>query len=179
MKVLAISGSLRDGSTNACVLRELALFAPAGTRVVLHPPLDDLPFFNSDIEEAGILAPAVRDWRARIVSYDAVVISSPEYAHGVSGLIKNALDWLVGGGGVEMSGKPVAIVNAKPQATITHAALAETLRVMGAEVVDQTAVPLTGLELDAHGIASDSEPATLLVSVLESLRTCASKRTAA
>ena len=167
MKVLAVSGSLREASSNTTVLRAFGLLASPDVAFSLHPPLDGLPFFNSDVEEAG-LPPAVKEWRSSIGNADALVIFSPEYAHGVSGVLKNALDWLVGG--IEINGKPVAVVNARPQATIAHRALVETLRIMGARVVDQTAVPLTGRKIDGEGIASDPELSGLLRSVLSTLR---------
>lgn len=166
MKVLAISGSLREASSNTSLLRALEVLAPADVPVSFSLPLDSLPFFNSDVEEAG-LPPSVRAWRTEVGVADAIVISSPEYAHGVSGVLKNALDWLVGG--VEMYGKPVSVLNARPQATIAHAALVETLRVMGARVVDQTPVPLTGRNLDHRAIATDPDLAASLRAVLFTL----------
>ena len=167
MKVLAVSGSLRESSSNTSLLHALVTLAPSDTAVHFPPPLDSLPFFNSDVEEAG-LPPSVQAWRQDICLADAIVISSPEYAHGVSGVLKNALDWLVGG--VEIHGKPVSVLNARPQASVAHSALVETLRVMGARVVDQTAVPLTGRKLDQSGIAADPELAVQLLAVLSTLR---------
>jgi NAD(P)H-dependent FMN reductase len=166
-KILGISGSLRERSSNANVLRAIKAVAPADVEVAIHAPLDTLPFFNPDVEERG-LPPTVAAWRASIAGADALVISSPEYAHGVSGVLKNALDWLVGG--VEISGKPIAVINARPEATIAHGALVETLRIMGGRIVDQTALPLTGRGLDAQGIATDVELGALLHSVLFRLR---------
>ncbi|WP_306600255.1 NADPH-dependent FMN reductase [Geothrix sp. 21YS21S-2] len=165
MNLLAVSGSLRDQSSNTRLLRALALLAPPGVSLAFGPPLDGLPYFNPDVEEAG-LPPAVQAWRDRVGACDAVVICSPEYAHGVSGMMKNALDWLVGG--IELTGKPVAAVNARPEATLAHAALAETLRIMGANVI-QAAVPLTGRNLDAEGIAADPQLAAALRRILSSL----------
>lgn len=167
LKVLAVSGSLREASSNTSVLRALATLAPADTAVSFPRPLDSLPFFNSDVEEAG-LPPSVQAWREDVGLADAIVISSPEYAHGVAGVLKNALDWLVGG--VEINGKPVSVLNARPQASFAHGALVETLRVMGARVVDQTAIPLTGRKLERGDIAADPELAALLRAVLFSLR---------
>ncbi len=167
MKVLAVSGSLREASSNTSLLRALVTLAPPDTAVHFSRPLDSLPFFNSDVEEAG-LPPSVQAWRREVGLADAIVISSPEYAHGVSGVLKNALDWLVGG--VEINGKPVSVINARPQASLAHGALVETLRVMGAHVVDQTAVPLSGRKLDQSGIATDPELAALLQAVLSKLR---------
>ncbi len=167
MKILAVSGSLRECSSNSALLRALAMLAPVGVDFSLSPPLDSLPFFNSDVEEAG-LPPSVQTWRSSVGAAEALVISSPEYARGVSGVLKNALDWLVGG--TEINGKPIAVVNARPQATVAHAALVETLRTMGGRVVDQTAVPLTGRKLDDKGIAADPQLSALLVSIFISLR---------
>jgi chromate reductase len=175
VNILAVSGSLRLASSSTNVLRALRIVAPAEIEVVLHPPLDSLPFFNPDIEEAGP-PPAIEAWRSRIRLSDALVISSPEYAHGVSGVLKNALDWLVGG--VEIVGKPIAVINARPQATIAHAALVETLRVMGGRIVEQASLPLTGRKLDAPGIASDPDLSARLRSVLSALARSAAELSA-
>ena len=78
--------------------------------------------------------------RASITASDALLISSPEYAHGVSGMLKNALDWLVGG--AEMVGKPVALINTSPHATHAIAALAETLRTMTVTLVEDACVSI-------------------------------------
>jgi NAD(P)H-dependent FMN reductase len=167
MRVLAVSGSLRAASSNSTVLRALAALAPSDSTVRFPPPLDSLPFFNPDVEETALPA-SVQAWRSAVGIADVIVISSPEYAHGVSGVLKNALDWLVGG--VEINGKPVSVLNTRPQASIAHGALVETLRIMGARVVDQTAVPLSGRKLDPGGISSDPELAALLLTVLSTLR---------
>ena len=165
MQILAVCGSLRLASSNKNVLLALRSVAPAEIDVVLHPSLDSLPFFNADIEEVEP-PPSVEAWRARVRLSNALVISSPEYAHGVSGVLKNALDWLVGGVGIV--GKPIAVINAMPRATTAHAALVETLRVMGGKVIEQ-ALPLAGRKLDADGIASDQELSARLLCVLSSL----------
>ena len=62
------------------------------------------------------------------------------------------------------------MLNARPQASLAHGALVETLRVMGARVVDETALPLAGRGLDHEGIAADAGLAALLLSVLATLR---------
>ena len=98
-----------------------------------------------------------REFRSELDACAAVLISSPEYAHGVPGALKNALDWIVGSG--ELVGKPVALVNVSPRSTYAQASLAETLRVMSADLVDAAsmAVPLGGRHLDASGIVADTE----------------------
>ncbi len=81
---------------------------------------------------------------------DGILICSPEYAHGVSGAMKNALDWLVSD--VAMVGKPAALINASPRATYGQDALLETLRTMSWNVVQEASrtvpVPRPGLTVD-------------------------------
>ena len=109
---------------------------------------------------------AVRELREQLARADAVIISSPEYAHGVPGSLKNALDWLVSG--VEIYGKPVALLNPSPRSLFAHPQLAETLRTMGATIVAGASVsmPIAGRGLDAAGIAADEEFAETLRGVL-------------
>lgn len=161
MNLLAVSGSLRAASSNARALDALMLIAPPEWIVRMRAPLDGLPFFNPDVEKSG-LPEAARQWRDEVAWADAVIISSPEYAHGVPGVLKNALDWLVGG--IEISGKPVALLNATPPAEYAQASLRETLRVMGAVVIDEASVdlPLRGRSTDARGIAADPDLAAVL-----------------
>ena len=117
MHFLAISGSLRAVSSNKALLRAAALVAPPELTVTLHDGLAELPQFNPDHELDPI--PSVLHLRAELQAADAVLISSPEYAHGVPGALKNALDWVVGTG--ELVEKPVALLNASPRATIAFA----------------------------------------------------------
>jgi NAD(P)H-dependent FMN reductase len=161
VKVLAISGSLRAGSSNGALLRALPLVSPPGMEFALRAPLDGLPYFNPDVEEAG-LPPEVERWRGEIRDHAALVVSSPEYAHGVPGVLKNALDWLVGG--VEITGKPIAVLQTSLPSTLAHASLVETLRIMGGNVIAGASVPLLlrGRNLDERGIASDPELSTIL-----------------
>ena len=107
MRILTISGSLRASSSNTMLLHALPVLSPDDV-FEFPPPLDALPYFNADVEEAGPPA-AVRSWRSAIAASDALVVCSPEYAHGVPGLLKNALDWLVGG--TEIVGKPIGVLN--------------------------------------------------------------------
>jgi chromate reductase len=94
MKIVAISGSLRNGSSNTAALRAAARLAPAAVDVALFEGIAGLPFFNPDLDGAEVPAP-VAGFRAIIGSADGLLISSPEYARGVAGVMKNALDWLV------------------------------------------------------------------------------------
>src|SRR5262249_44987008 len=152
LQILEISGSLRSQSSNTTVLQAVALLAPDNVSIALYNGLGGLPHFNPDLEETP--GPAVLDFRGRLQESDAVLISSPEYAHGVPGVLKNALDWIVGTG--ELVEKPVALINASPQSTYAYASLVETITVMSARVVKTACVtlPFWNKSLDAAGIAS-------------------------
>ena len=135
MRILAISGSLRAKSLNTRVLRFAARIAIPGADLHLcDAVLDRLPHFNPDLDTDSGPA-AVMSFRAQLNAAAAVVISSPEYAHGVPGTLKNALDWVVSSG--ELVGKPVGLWNLSARAVHAHASLVETLRTMSALVLPE------------------------------------------
>jgi putative hydrolase of the HAD superfamily len=139
MHIVAISGSLRKGSSNTALLEAIAAAMPDGHTMALFDGLADLPAFNPDFDTDGT-PEVVTQFRAQIRSADAVAISSPEYAHGVVGSLKNALDWLVGNG--ELYQKPLAFVHVSTRGQISQAALRETLTVMTGRFVLDEIVPL-------------------------------------
>ncbi len=128
MRFLAISGSLRAHSKNTAVLEEIIALAPM--QIDLYTGLATLPHFNPDLEREGT-GSAVENWQQQLRTADAILICSPEYAHGVPGSLKNALDWVVGSG--ELIEKPVGLINIGAS-SIALDSLAETLRVMMADV---------------------------------------------
>ena len=168
MKILAISGSLRAASLNSALLRAVARLAPADISVVLYRGLGDLPLFNPDIE-AGDPSP-VASLRRQILSADALLIASPEYAHGVAGAMKNALDWMVGC--EAFVHKPVALLNASPRAVHAQAAMIETVTVMSARIVDEASitVPILGANLGEDEIVTHPAISALLLAALIALR---------
>ncbi|MFD9393187.1 NADPH-dependent FMN reductase [Streptomyces sp. NPDC060000] len=136
MKILALCGSLRSGSLNASVLRSAVGLCEPSWKLTVEPDPGRLPFFNADVEQYA-LPQVVAELRARVGAADGLLISTPEYAHGTSGVLKNALEWLVGGG--ETAGLPVALMSASPAVTggdRAQAWLSETLTVMGADVLE-------------------------------------------
>jgi chromate reductase, NAD(P)H dehydrogenase (quinone) len=161
MKIIAISGSLRGASSNTAALRAAARLAPAGVNVVLFDGIAGLPFFNPDLDGAEVPAP-VAGFRAVIGSADGLLISSPEYARGVAGVMKNALDWLVAS--FEFPNKPVALINTSPRAAHALAALRLTLGTMSARIVDEACVtlPLLGTNSAEDNIVGSAEMAGLL-----------------
>ena len=117
------------------MLAAVASLAPEGMDVVAYEGLGDLPHFNPDNDIDGADAPApVAAFRALLASADGVVISTPEYAHGVPGSLKNALDWIVSSG--EFMSKPTVLINASPAGgEYAQSSLAETLKMMDANLL--------------------------------------------
>src|SRR5215475_6781517 len=170
MRLLAISGSLRAHSSNGELIRALATLAAPAIHVDVYAGLGDLPAFNPDLDEEGMIPPpAVQTLRRALGDADGLVISSPEYAHGVPGALKNALDWLVSG--PEMVSKPVGLLNASPRSVHAQQSLAETLRTMSATLVEDAclALPVSGRGLTAETIITDVELRTRLEGVLRAM----------
>jgi chromate reductase, NAD(P)H dehydrogenase (quinone) len=172
MKVLAIPGSLRATSSNAALLRAARGVVPAGTQVTLYDGLGGLPHFSPDLDVEPIPTP-VAALRAYVGAVDALAISSPEYAHGIPGSLKNALDWLVST--VQPIGKPVLLVSASPAgAKHAHAQLLEVLRTMSMRVIDGGAHMFSRAKLDVNGgITSPELLAALTKGFIQLAQACA------
>jgi chromate reductase, NAD(P)H dehydrogenase (quinone) len=168
MRILAISGSLRAQSTNSAVIRAAAKLAPPGMEVVVYRDLAALPHFNADLEGDAPPEP-VAALRRHIGRAQGLLICSPEYARGVPGALKNALDWLVGS--VEFPDIPVALINASPRSTSADAQLRLTLATMSARLVEAASItlPLLGQGFDADAIVADATIAGQLRAALAAL----------
>ncbi len=143
MKFLGISGSLRAVSTNTALLRALAREVPPGFTLDLYDGLTTLPIFNPDNEGEGT-PPLVLDLNNYIDRADGLILSCPEYAHGVPGGLKNALDWLVSGAAAV--GKPAMLVHASHRSLFVRDALREVLKTMSFALFPgpELEVPLLG-----------------------------------
>ena len=165
MRLLALSGSLRSASSNTGLLRAAATLAPAGVTISISRLIPDLPHFSPDLE--ADLPPIVRAFRAEVAGADGLLISCPEYAHGVPGSFKNALDWLVGG--PEFLNKPVAFLNVSSRGTWALAAIRETVTVMTGQVSDAGSftLPMLSGGVDTERILADPELAEGVRQALE------------
>ena len=168
VRVLAISGSLRKASSNSALVSAAVRVAPFGVEVSVYGQLAEIPPFSPDLDSDTAPVEVVR-FRAAIETCDAILICSPEYAHGVSGVLKNALDWIVGSG--ELTDKPIALINASARATLAYASLKETLTTMSGRVVEDASItiPLDGSKSDAVSIAEDGYRSGLLKASLSAL----------
>lgn len=179
MHILAISGSLRAGASNTAVIEAAALIAPADLTITLYDGLGALPHFNPDLDSSdGRQLPAiVVDLRRRIGHADGVLISSPEYAHGIPGSLKNLLDWLVGS--TEFPGKPVALLNTSPMSLHAPAQVAEILATMNARLVREASVTVQPRNRGskAADIVADPELSAVLRNAIAAFVSAVHRRT--
>ena len=159
LKLLALSGSLRKSSYNTAAIQALKILAPDHAKITIGN-IGDLPLFNPDRE--GEYIPALKQLRSALKKSDGLIIASPEYAHGISGPLKNALDWLVSG--EEFPYLPIMLINTSPRASHAQAALREVLTTMSGNIIENLSVsiPLLGSELETNGIVANQEMATTL-----------------
>ena len=171
VQVLAISGSLRRSSSNSALVAAAARLAPAGVQISIFDGLADLPAFNPDFDQERTPDAVVR-FRTQLRTSGAILISAPEYAHGIPGALKNALDWVVGSG--ELIGKPIGLVNTSARATHAWQSLVETLTVMSATVVPGASIviPLQG-PTDAGMIMDEPALRDPLCAVIEAIAAAA------
>ena len=131
MKVLGISGSLRQGSHNSRLLRAAADVLPPGAELREFTALRDIPPFDEDAEHSP--PPAVAVLKDAIADADAVLIATPEYNHSIPGVLKNALDWVSRPIAENpMRGKPALVIGASTGMFGAVWAQAETRKVLGA-----------------------------------------------
>jgi chromate reductase len=170
IRVLAISGSLRLASSNRAALEALSRLAPDGVKVLVYGDLARLPPFNpdNDIDDNPKPEP-VETLRALVDASDALVIATPEYAHGLPGALKNALDWLVAS--ETFAGKPTALINTSPRAFHAQASLREILSTMAARLIPEAfaAISLTGKVVTAEDVSADPICVRRLTESLETL----------
>jgi chromate reductase, NAD(P)H dehydrogenase (quinone) len=166
-KILAISGSLRRASSNTAILKAAQQLAPTHLEIVLFEGLGGLAHFNPDLE----LEPpsTVLEFQQLLQSSSALIISSPEYAHGVPGSLKNALDWVVGSG--ELVGKPTALFGVTARGAFAQASLRETLTVMMANLIEDACIdiPLPSRNSTANEITHHAECSSIIKTSLEAL----------
>jgi chromate reductase len=155
VRILGISGSLRERSFNRALLRAAAELAPPGVELV-EDDLSPIPLYNGDVEAAG--APEeVEALRAAVRDADGLLLATPEYNRGTSGVLKNAIDWLSRPALASvLRWKPAAVIGATTGRGGTRRAqqqVREALLFPGAEVLDgpEVAIPLARDSFDGEG----------------------------
>lgn len=165
--ILALSGSLRDGSTNTALLEAARLLASTDVEIKMWNGQGTLPQFTPDLESAA--PKVVQEFRDLIGRADGLLIACPEYARGIPGAFKNALDWLVGG--ETFISKKFALWNASPRANEAQRSLRLVLETMSGICVEQAALsaPLINQQVTAQSIAEHPEWAPQLKFALAKL----------
>lgn len=148
MHILALSGSLRSASTNTAMLHAFSEYAPEGITVEVFDRMGDLPLFSPDLE--ADTPDSVFRLAGRVAECDGILISCPEYAHGIPGAFKNALDWLVSR--FEIPGKSVMLVHASTRSAYLREHLREVLKTISCRV-------FPGPEFEVHLIKKDPQQA--------------------
>ncbi|WP_223807544.1 NADPH-dependent FMN reductase [Pseudanabaena sp. UWO311] len=171
MKILAISGSIRAKSSNSAILQAMKELAPDIVNIEIYDGIANLPHFNPDIDSENALV-SVIDWRSQIQNSDGIIFCTPEYAHGVPGVLKNGLDWIVSSG--EFMHKPTAVISASPSidgGAKANASLVQTLRVMMAAIAEDTILCIPAISAKLNHESKLIDPATeiALRSVLDAL----------
>jgi chromate reductase len=163
IRIVAISGSLRANSSNNVIIKILAGMAPPGVAFMLYEDLAGIPAFN-DIDNT-----AADNFRRLVREADGVFICTPEYAFGVPGALKNALDWTVSSG--DFDKKPVALVTASSAGDKAHASLLQTLTALSADVVPDGTLLISFVrsKLNEKGEVTDPSMLSALQSVLNAL----------
>jgi NAD(P)H-dependent FMN reductase len=135
IKILAISGSTRKESSNRNLIKAIANLTSEIFDITIFEGLVTLPHFNPDLDNENVPS-EITDFRNQVREADGILICTPEYAMGVPGSLKNAIDWTVSS--MEFSKKPVALITASLSGEKAHRSLLGTLLIIEAHLTDDT-----------------------------------------
>ena len=131
LNILAICGSTRAQSTNLSLIKAIKHLFLEQLEIEIYSGLSELPHYNPDLDDTK----EVSIFKNKIKAASGVLICTPEYAMGVPGSLKNALDWTVAS--MEFSQKPVLLITASSSGEKAHASLLETLKVIEAIIPEE------------------------------------------
>ena len=163
ISILAVSGSLRRNSSNNAVITTAATLVAGEVDMIIYEGLASLPHFDGSDQPS----PEVTGFRRLLTEVDGVLISSPEYAFGVPGSLKNALDWTVSTG--EFVNKPVAVITAATGGNNAHASLLLTLTALSARVVEDATllIPYVRSKMDASNEVTDDATIQAIKNIMD------------
>jgi chromate reductase, NAD(P)H dehydrogenase (quinone) len=165
--ILAICGSTKATSSNLGLINAIKDLTKDTFCVTLFNSLSDLPHFNPDLDNEAPPT-AIIDFRSLLKEADGILICTPEYAMGVPGSLKNAIDWTVSS--CEFSHKPTALITAASMGQKGHAALMETLNIIEADVPESSQLIISYVKTKVKGnVITDSQTTRLVQGVLNSL----------
>ncbi|HYV93809.1 MAG TPA: NADPH-dependent FMN reductase [Chitinophagales bacterium] len=155
-KILAISGSTRQSSSNLNLIKAIINLYTDQLDIKIFEGLSDIPHFNPDLDTDH--SPAnVAGFRRQLKEADGILICTPEYAMGVPGTLKNAIDWTVSS--CEFSHKPVALITASSAGAKGHQSLMETLKIIESDIPDdsQLLVSFVKTKISSEGKITDAK----------------------
>jgi len=164
LKIMGISGSLRTNSSATMVLKQVAMLLPSSVGFNIYSGLGELPHFNDADDEPA----TVKQFKNLVAAADGIFICSPEYAFGVPGTLKNALDWTVSSG--DFVSKPVALITAASGGKSAHASLLLTLSALSASVAEEATliIPFIRAKLNEGGEFKDEKTLAEVKEVISS-----------
>lgn len=164
IKILAVSGGLRPTSTNALLVKEIQKWAPVNVEITIYEGLALLPAFDD-----GAASETVQDWCRQLAEADGVLICSPEYAFGVPGALKNAIDWTVRSG--ELVNKPLALITAASGGDKAHAAWLQIFSALSADIPNKGAllIPFIRTKFNEKSEVSDVATKEAILNTVQAL----------
>jgi NAD(P)H-dependent FMN reductase len=167
--IFAIPGSLRAGSSNHSILKIIGDMMPDGINYQIYDGLSIIPPFDPGLDN-DTPPQAVTALRNLITNADAIIICTPEYAYGVPGQLKNAIDWMVSSG--SFSGKLTALITASTGGENAHTALLKILGAVDAIVPAEATLLVSYIrsKMNAEGIVTDKETAEGIKRVVNALQ---------
>lgn len=174
LRILGFAGSLRKGSYNRALLRAAVERAPGEMAIEIFD-LAEVPLYNADVEAQGDPS-AVAAFKAAIRAADGLLIATPEYNHGVPGVMKNAIDWASRPPRqAALDGKPVGLIGASPG--LTGSARGQSQLRQAFEFTNSYCMPQPEVlvaraheKFDAEGRLTDEATSKFLASYLEALK---------
>ena len=138
-RILAISGSIRPNSSSHVIIDAFAKLLPSTIEFSVYNELASIPAFDGREDDPEV----VKKMKSLILHADGILICTPEYAFGVPGALKNALDWTVGTG--EFVNKPVALITASSQGERGHEAMLHILTAIAAKLNSETTLLISAI----------------------------------
>lgn len=132
-KVIAICGSTRQNSINHSLIKAIVDLSTENLDITIFDGIANLPQFNPD-NDGEYVANEVADFRQQVNNAEGIIICTPEYAHGVPGTLKNAIDWTISSS--QFPHKPTMLITASTVGSFGHKALLETLKAIEAKNID-------------------------------------------
>jgi chromate reductase len=168
-KILAISGSTRKASSNLSLIKAISGLSSEDFSVSVFEGLSELPHFNPDLDNESV-PHQVTDFRRQLREADGVLICTPEYAVGVPGTLKNAIDWTVSS--MDFSLKPVALVTASLSGEKAHLSLLGTLLIIEAKMTADTQLLISFIKtkVSKDGEITDAQTLESINRLINSLK---------